>query len=112
MITDVARQDLADYLKTTYTKARIGVGGNNSSPIASNLDVPIFDVSTVVSSKSDENVVDFKFTVAGASIAGYTIRELALFNSDYSKMLTRINFEGVGPFSTEDVDFFVTLEVE
>jgi hypothetical protein len=112
LITDAARQDMATHLESTYTKARVGVGGNNSSPIASNLDVPIFDVSAVVSSKSDENVVDFKFTIAGASIAGYTIRELGIFNSDYSKMLTRVNFEGVGPFSTEDVDFFVTLEVE
>ncbi len=112
MITDAARQDMATHLKTTYTKARIGVGGNNGSPTSTNLDVPIFDVSTIVSSKSDENVVDFKFTVAGASIAGYTIRELGIFNSDFSKMLTRINFEGIGPFSTEDVDFFVTLEVE
>lgn len=112
MITDAAREDLATYLKTTYTKARVGVGGNNSSPITTNLDVPIFDVSTIVSSKSDENVVDFKFTVAGASIAGYTIRELGIFNADFSKMLTRLNFEGVGPFSTENVDFFITLEVE
>ena len=59
MITDAAREDLATYLKTTYTKARVGVGGNNSSPITTNLDVPIFYVSTIVSSKSDENVVDF-----------------------------------------------------
>lgn len=112
MITDSAREDLATYLKTTYTKARVGVGGNNSSPITTNLDVPIFDVSTITSSKSDENVVDFKFTIAGGSIAGYTIRELGIFNADFSKMLTRLNFEGVGPFSTENVDFFITLEVE
>ena len=112
MITDEARADLVNYLKTTYTKAKVGLGGNSSSPISEDLDVPIYNVTTVVRSLSDENVVDFKFSVAGSAISGYTVRELGIFNADYSKMLTRLNFEGIGPFSSGDVDFFVTIEVE
>ena len=112
MITDSTRQAIATHLKDTYTKARIGLGGNSTSPVATNLDVPLSNVIATVNSLSDENVVDFKFTVAGSSISGLTIREVAIFNAGYTEMLTRINFEGIGPFSSGDVDFFVTIEVE
>ena len=123
MIVDEARTLIATHLKTVFTKARIGVGGNNTSPLAEDLDVPIYNISTTNSS-SDSNVIDFKFSITGASIAGHTIRELAIFNktytdlgttvhTEYTQMLTRINFEGIGPFASgEDVDFFVTIEVE
>ncbi len=123
MITDSTRQAIATHLKDTYTKARIGLGGNSTSPVATNLDVPLSNVIATVNSLSDLNVVDFKFTVAGSSISGLTIREIAIFNktydnsagttiAEYTEMLTRINFEGIGPFSSGDVDFFVTIEVE
>jgi hypothetical protein len=123
MIVDEGRTLIATHLKTVFTKARIGVGGNNTSPLAEDLDVPIYNISTTNSS-SDSNVIDFKFSITGASIAGYTIRELAIFNktytnlagdtiTEYTTMLARINFEGIGPFASgEDVDFFVTIEVE
>tara|TARA_R110000751_G_C13604647_1_gene462593 strand:+ start:273 stop:611 length:339 start_codon:yes stop_codon:yes gene_type:complete len=112
MIVEESRELIATYLKTTFTKAKIGVGGNSTSPLAENLDVEIQSVSTV-NSASNSNAIDFKFTIVGASVVGYVIRELGIFNADYSKMLTRINFDGIGPFASgEDVDFFVTIEVE
>jgi hypothetical protein len=123
MIVDEGRTLIATHLKTVFTKARIGVGGNSTSPLAEDLDVPIYSVTTT-NSASDSNAIDFKFTITGASIAGYTIRELAIFNGeyenlagdtivDYTTMLTRISFDGIGPFASgEDVDFFVTIEVE
>jgi len=123
MITDELRTVLSSHLKAVYTKARIGVGGNSTSPLAIDLDVPILDVAASAS-QSDNNVIEFKFTVTGAAIAGYTIREIALFNKqynnsagstilEYTEMLTRLSFEGIGPFASgEDVDFYVTIEVE
>ena len=123
MIVEGSRELIATHLKTVYTKAKIGVGGNSTSPLAVNLDVEIQSVSTV-NSTSNTNAIDFKFTIVGASVVGYVIRELAIFNGEYvnlagvtvaayTKMLTRLNFDGIGPFASgEDVDFFVTIEVE
>jgi|TARA_R100001463_G_scaffold86646_1_gene141491 hypothetical protein len=123
MITDDFRTSLATHLAAVYQKARIGVGGNSTNPLTTDLDVPILDVSASAS-QSDNNVIEFKFTVTGASIAGYTIRELGIFNkqydngagttiAEYTELLTRIPFEGIGPFASgEDVDFYVTIEVE
>lgn len=112
MIVDSVRENIALHLKSTFTKARVGVGGNSTDPSATNLDVPIYDI-TASSSTSDGNIVDFKFTVLGSSIAGYTIREIAIFNSGYTEMLSRITFDGIGPFASgEEIDFYITIEVE
>ena len=113
MIVDAGKVAMAAHLTETFDRARIGVGGNSTSPLATTLDVPIYSLITISPSSSNSNVVDFKFTVLGATIAGYVIREIAIFNTAGTTMLTRINFDGVGPFASgEDVDFYVTLEVE
>ena len=113
MIVDEGRIAMATYLKTTFTKAKVGLGGNNTSPLSEDLDVPIYSVATLYNSSSDANVIDFKFSVLGSDIAGHTIREIAIFDSTYTTMLTRINFDGIGPFASgEEVDFYVTIEVE
>tara|TARA_R110000822_G_scaffold106352_2_gene234438 strand:- start:710 stop:1081 length:372 start_codon:yes stop_codon:yes gene_type:complete len=123
MILDVAKEAIALHLKTIYTKARVGVGGHSTSPFSSDLDVPIFNV-TVSSSTSEGATIDFKFTINGASIAGHTIREIGIFNkaysnsagttiAEYTEMLSRVSFDGIGPFASgEDVDFYITIEVE
>jgi len=123
MITDELRTVLAAHLKTVYTKARVGVGGNSTNPLTTDLDVPVYDVAATAS-QSDNNVIEFKFTITGAAIAGYTIREIGIFNTEYensagvtiaeyTELLTRIPFDGIGPFASgEDVDFYVTIEVE
>ena len=123
MITSELRTVLAAHISEVYTKARVGVGGNSTNPLTTNLDVPVYDVAASAS-QSDDNVIEIKFTITGAAIAGYTIREIGLFNktytnsassviTEYTELLTRIPFEGIGPFASgEDVDFYVTIEVE
>jgi len=124
MITDELRNVLASHLAHVYTRAKVGVGGNSTNPLTTDLDVPIVSVSAS-SSQSDSNVIEFKFTITGASIAGHTIREVGIFNKAYIKvgesgttaqdteLLTRLSFDGIGPFASgEDVDFYVTIEVE
>ena len=112
MIVDAGRIAMANYLKDTFVNARVGMGGNSTSPASTNLDVRMANSLPVVSSSiSNSNVVDFRFTVS--NIVGYTIREIGIFNADFSIMLTRLNFEGIGPFASgEEVDFYVTVEVE
>lgn len=123
MIVDSVRESLALHLKTIFTKARVGVGGNATDPSATNLDVPIYNISAS-SSTSEGNVIDFKFTLLGSSVAGYTIREIGIFNkayenvpetaiAEYTEMLSRITFDGIGPFTSgEEIDFYITIEVE
>jgi len=123
LIVDSVRESLALHLKTVFTKARVGVGGNATDPSATNLDVPIHSISAS-SSTSEGNVIDFKFTLLGSSVAGYTIREIGIFNkaydnvaetsiAEYTEMLSRITFDGIGPFASgEEIDFYITIEVE
>ena len=93
--------------------AKVGLGGNSTFPTQTDLDIPISGATTtVVATKSDENVVQVKITVAGSSISGKVIREVGVFDSS-NNMLLRQNFTGIGPFSsTTTVEIFIFLEVE
>ena len=129
MITDKTRELLADYFKLLVTggtltdtggnnigtisagSAKIGVGGNTTSPLALDLDVPLTTV-TPTAQKTGENVIQVMLEEVGSNIASKLIREMGIFDND-GKMLGRVNFEAVGPFSgTERIQIFLTLEVE
>ena len=133
MITDEAKSVIAQFLVDNFTRANVGSGGNNTSPSQSDLDVPLLSGSgstlgnTASGVKSDENVVDFKIDILGsnASIEGRTLREIGIFSgaavttsSDgrevpINTMLLRIPFDAIGPFSSsEEVEFFIAIEVE
>tara|TARA_Y100001938_G_scaffold151085_1_gene245806 strand:- start:1423 stop:1797 length:375 start_codon:yes stop_codon:yes gene_type:complete len=124
MITDELKKQLVSHLKSIITSAKIGLGGNSTNPISTDLDVPLSVSPTLVKTESDLNVLEIKVSVAGSSIQGQVIREVGLFDDntlsahasrsprvDYS--LFRTNFDGVGPFSTtETLELFILLEVE
>tara|TARA_R100000329_G_scaffold129028_1_gene107900 strand:- start:283 stop:672 length:390 start_codon:yes stop_codon:yes gene_type:complete len=129
MITDEGKSVIAQFLVDYFTRANVGSGGNNTSPSQSDLDVPLLSGSgsslgnTASGVKSDENVVDFKIDILGsnASIEGRTLREIAIFsgaasttpNIPVNTMLLRIPFDAIGPFSSsEEVEFFIAIEVE
>tara|TARA_A100001201_G_scaffold129668_1_gene115149 strand:- start:175 stop:576 length:402 start_codon:yes stop_codon:yes gene_type:complete len=133
MITDEAKSVIAQFLVDNFTRANVGSGGNNTSPSQSDLDVPLLSGSgstlgnTASGVKSDENVVDFKIDILGsnASIEGRTLREIGIFSGaavttssngrevPINTMLLRIPFDAIGPFSSsEEVEFFIAIEVE
>ena len=126
MITDLLRNKLAAYALTllnhTNAEGDIGLGGNSTSPAATALDVPLnITPSQYVATRSDDNVVEIKLSVEGSNITGKVIRE-ASFGADDSGdsfddaaafMLSRVAFEGVGPFAAnEQIEIFLVLEVE
>lgn len=115
MITDKGKSLIAQHLIDTFTKSNVGTGGNNTSSAQLELDVPLLSSPvTVAGVKSNENVVDFKVTIQGAesSITGRTLREICLEDTS-GNLLLRIPFEGIGPFSSsEEVEFFIAVEVE
>tara|TARA_R100001079_G_C4348723_1_gene110134 strand:- start:161 stop:514 length:354 start_codon:yes stop_codon:yes gene_type:complete len=117
MITDKLKTLVATHIKDSlFDSADIGLGGNATNPTSNALDVPLgltLNVSNggLVITNSALNVIEVKVSVAGTSIQGKVIREVALF--DGSDMVYRTNFDGVGPFSTtETLELFILLEVE
>jgi hypothetical protein len=112
MITDELKTLIATHIKDNlFDTAKIGLGGNATSPTATDLDVPLSASTTLTITNSTLNVIEAKVSVAGNAIQGQVIREVGLFNG--SDLVYRANFEGVGPFSTtETLELFILLEVE
>lgn len=120
MITDALKTQMVTHLKDTlFDSAKVGIGGNSTSPSATDLDVPLSATTTITSTISSLNVIEVKVSVDGNNIQGHVIREVGLFRDtglaspNDKEMVYRINFDGVGPFSTtETLELFILLEVE
>ena len=116
MITEKLQNLLATQLKTLVDagSGKVGLGGNSTYSSQTDLDVVLSTATSVSCVQSDANVVQIKVTMSGAAAAmtGQVIREVGVFDGS-SNMLVRENFEGIGPFSSNDtLDFFIILEVE
>lgn len=112
MITDKLKELLITEVVRLIDSGQVGLGGNSSSPNANALDVPSGGTTTVNAVSTDENVMEVKVSVGGGAITGMTIREAGIFDSS-SNMLSRVNFDGVGPFaSTETLEVILIIEVE
>tara|TARA_R100001443_G_C3310561_1_gene167620 strand:+ start:327 stop:677 length:351 start_codon:yes stop_codon:yes gene_type:complete len=116
MITDKLKELVATYIQgTAFNNARIGQGGNSTSPAATTLDVQIGTTTSIFSAiKSDDNVVEVQAVFQGSSsdMTGKVIREFGILDSS-NNLLARVNFDGVGPFSSnENLEVFFLLEVE
>tara|TARA_R110002012_G_scaffold306144_1_gene510656 strand:- start:533 stop:913 length:381 start_codon:yes stop_codon:yes gene_type:complete len=126
LITDLLRNKLAEYIVAIVNDADaegdVGLGGNSTSPAATALDVPLsISTSQYVATRSDDNVIEIKLSVEGANITGKVIREASFganennFLSDGTDdiMISRVNFEGVGPFASNEIlEIFLMIEVE
>tara|TARA_R100001460_G_scaffold54467_7_gene93774 strand:- start:2252 stop:2614 length:363 start_codon:yes stop_codon:yes gene_type:complete len=120
MITDELKTLIATHIKDNlFDTAKIGLGGNATSPTATDLDVPLSASTTLTITNSTLNVIEVKVSVDGQNIQGQVIREVGLFRNtgnpapNDKKMVYRTNFQGVGPFSTtETLELFILLEVE
>jgi len=115
MITDKGKSLIADYIVSTFVKGNVGTGGNTTNPAQLDLDVPLLTtLETNTPKKSDENVIDFKMTIQGSTstVSGRSFRECGIFDAS-NNMLARFNFDAIGPFSSsEEVEFFIAVEVE
>ena len=132
MITEKAMEKVALFIKEFFQTANVGTGGDSTNPNSNVLDVPILaaNVSTT-NYVSDATTIDVTVSFTGSQIEGHTIREFAVFSattptddnfdelrtttsySVESTMLTRIDFDGVGPFANSDqIDITFSMEVE
>lgn len=116
MITEKLQNLLAAQLKILVDggSAKVGLGGNSTYSSQTDLDVVLSTATSLASTQSDANVIQVKVTMSGATAAmtGQVIREVGVFDTN-SNMLIRQNFDGIGPFSSNDtLEFFIILEVE
>tara|TARA_X000001382_G_C3143513_1_gene170428 strand:+ start:737 stop:1099 length:363 start_codon:yes stop_codon:yes gene_type:complete len=120
LITDKLKTLIADQLVTLITSsgyAKVGQGGNSTSPASTDLDVDIGAASAAYNAtaiKSGENTVEYSLKIAGSNtnLNGKIIREAGFFDSS-GNMLSRFNFTGIGPVATtSDLEIFFILEVE
>lgn len=114
MMTDKLKQEIADHIRTSLLDtAKVGQGGNSTNPINNDLDVELSSASPTLTkaSATASNIIEAKVVVDGTNIQGKVVREVGLFNG--SDMMQRINFDGVGPFaSNEELEIFIIMEVE
>lgn len=112
MISDKLQSLLADQVVSLINNAKVGLGGNSTYSSQTDLDI-VLSSASVTAIKSDENVIQVKVSITGGgTLAGQVLREVGVFDSS-SNMLLRENFEGIGPFaSNETAEFFIILEVE
>jgi len=141
MITDTTKKKMALFLReffgSTSGKVKFGTGGGGTNPTSTTLDTPLptSTDSDTTSSSSDDKVVEFRGTFTGTELQGYTIREVGFFgdvptdaemadidsasfdatgvDEKENIMLSRINFDAIGNFSTSDtIEVIYTMEVE
>ena len=113
MIVDKLQSLLADKIVSLVSSGKVGLGGNSTFSSQTGLDIELATATSAYPTKSDENVVQVKVSISGGgTLAGQVLREVGVFDGS-SNMLIRQNFDGIGPFaSNETVEFFIFLEVE
>jgi len=132
MITEKAKEKVALFIKEFFQTANVGTGGDSTNPDGNVLDVPILAANVATTNYvSDRSTIDFNVSFTGSQIEGHTIREFAIFSattptddnidelrtttsySAESTMLSRMSFDGIGPFSSSDqIDITFIMEVE
>lgn len=116
MITEKLQNLIAGHIASNLIdSAKVGLGGNTTFPTQGDLDVPLTSVSatSVATNDANSNVVQIKVTVNcnQAGMTGQVLREVGIFDS--TDLVIRQNFDGIGPFSSNDtLEFFILLEVE
>ena len=126
------------FLQNFFLVGNVGVGSDATNPNANTLDVPILTANeTLTITNTGETSTDFKLVVLGSQLSASVVREFGVFGklpqnitefgdmyggtdgtstANYSvedTMLTRLSFEGLGPFNNSDeITFTVSVEVE
>tara|TARA_R100001594_G_scaffold150055_1_gene209828 strand:- start:831 stop:1268 length:438 start_codon:yes stop_codon:yes gene_type:complete len=126
-----------------YANVGVGGNSSSPAASSLDVPILANTTVTTVNSESDVNQIDFKATFSGSQLQGNTIREFGLFGKfplDTShndmvdadgynatiydsvsnatgdleeKMFARVNFDGIGPFTSDDqIEFIFTMEVE
>lgn len=107
MIVDEGKEKTANLVKTEFNYIAVGDGGDDTSTSQSTLDNEIYR-KVVDSSEVVGNTIVYTASFTGTNLTSNVITELGIFNgaSSSAKMLSRVNFNSIGPLaSNESVSF-------
>ena len=114
MITDELREQIATHIigLVNAGSAKVGLGGNSTSPAATDIDVPSgATINQLSAVKANDTVFQVFVEVVGSQLTGLTIREMGLFDTS-GNMLSRLSFDGISSIPSSDyLQLFVTMEV-
>tara|TARA_R100000995_G_C3475730_1_gene120833 strand:+ start:661 stop:1080 length:420 start_codon:yes stop_codon:yes gene_type:complete len=139
MITEEAKKKINLFLQNFFTTGNVGTGSDSTNPNSNSLDVPILaSNSSLTVTNTGDTSTDFKMVVLGSQLSASVVREFGIFGtlpqddafdemyggtsnpatdgSNYASettMLSRLSFEGLGPFNNSDeITFTLSVEVE
>ena len=110
MIVDNGKEILAEHIRTTFTKVKIGNGGYDTAASQTALDSYVAETTAAPSRMGSQLVWTASFT--GTDIGTQGVSELGIFNSS-DTLLSRVTFTNTGVVpSTDTVTFTIRLEVD
>lgn len=121
MIVDSGKKELGDLLigatpSAAFAWIAVGDGGDDTSTSQTELDNEISRKAATVTRVGNTLVYNVTFT--GSDLTSNLVRELGIFNkatkgASNEVLLTRVNFNAIGPLTSSDsVAFIFRLEVE
>lgn len=118
MIVDSGKNDISvQYIKENYQKIKVGVGSDDTTAGAVDLDSPIVSNGTVLVKTNQVPIPDgsrLKWSVqfTGAELGTQGVSEIGIFKNTGDIMLCRANFKNTGIISsTDEITFHISLEV-
>ena len=113
MIVDAGKVRMADLIVDDFINFAVGDGGDDTSTAQTTMDNQIA-IKAADSINRQGNVVVYTVTFTGSELESNIINELGIFNNENpKKLLTRVNFKGIGPLSSsESVAFTFMLVIE
>lgn len=110
MIVDSGKEAIASTVASTFTKVRIGNGGDDTAASQTALDAFVAEKTVTPSRIGSQLVWNASFT--GADIGTQGVSELGIFNSA-DTLLSRVTFTNTGVVPSADtVTFTIRLEVD
>jgi|TARA_Y100001963_G_scaffold71715_1_gene99719 PPE-repeat protein len=110
MIVDSGKEALASTMASTFTKVRIGNGGDDTASSQTALDAFVAEKTVTPSRIGSQLVWTASFT--GAEIGTQGVSEIGIFNTA-DTLLSRVTFTNTGVVPSADtVTFTIRLEVD
>lgn len=119
MIVDSGKNDISvQYIKANYQKIKVGVGSDDTTAGAVDLDSPIVQSNGTVLVKTsqvpepDGSRLKWSVSFTGAELGTQGVSEIGIFKNTGDVMLCRATFKNTGIVSSTDVvTFYISLEV-
>ena len=117
MIVEEGKKAIAKLIHDHFDKIDIGDGGDDTSSSQTTLDHSVVTQKTATKSVVGKQVV-YQVEFAGSEISAASIAEIGIFanNTDATlngDLLSRINFNSLGPFAASDtIGFSIVVVID